>query len=88
MCWAHRRVDMSRHYTIPIPNYGKIVKGNMYKSCRHVTPGPWKDTDSVNANCTSNYGQIVKSREQVMDDSVGSSRIILSYGCTSLMLGR
>ena len=75
---------MSRHYTIPIPNYGKIVKGNMYKSCRHVD----KDTDSVNANCTSSYGQIVKSREQVMDDSVGSWRIILSYGYTSLMLGR
>ena len=45
--WAHRRVDMSRHYTIPIPNYGKIVKGNMYKSCRHVKPGQWKDPASM-----------------------------------------
>ena len=36
----------------------------------------------------SSYGQIVKSREQVMDDSVGRWRIILSYGYTSLMLGR
>ena len=79
MCWAHRRVDISRHYTILIPNYGKIVKGKTYKSCRHVTPGLLKDTVSVNYNCTSSYGQIVKSREQVTDGSVGSWRIILSH---------
>ena len=37
---------------------------------------------------SKNLTQIVKSREQVMDDSVGSWRIILSYGYTSQMLGR